>query len=169
MPFNHLARTAVGFILFLLLTTSPSSAPNVSGYLTTQDGKTLSFESIGQASRTVYFLYGLEMNKSNIPLTDLKRIVMGEYPTAIFYFKDGRELAVTFKSFDHGDGRLGTKYLDVVTGQLRNRYVPMNELKELSLGNEIGRFRSCPLDGSFWPDTYLFCPHDGTKTVWASP
>jgi hypothetical protein len=163
-------------ILFIASNSFAEQYPNASGYFTTKKGKTITFTKSNTANFT--FLYGPEDKRArDIPLATIKEITFGkDSKVARITFKDGRE--INAKGIDdrvrwtHSRDNSGTfyyEYFDDINKKEEHSKIGFYEAAKIVVDENIGRFKRCPFCKRNWPDSYLFCPHDGTKTVWGEP
>lgn len=141
--------------------------PNTSGYFITREGRTVTFSRLHSASQTIRFTYGPENKTTLIPLAEVRRIIFGDdQNSAVVYLKDGREVGARNVKNGENHDFLAYHYFDEIAKTENSSSIAFSRLSEIIVGEHAGQFRSCPHCSAVWPDKYLFCPHDGTKTVW---
>ena len=154
-------------------------ALNLSGYLTTRTGKTITFTKVHDLSKFLCFRYGPEDKETTFPLSQVQSVVFGEESaSALICLKDGRRVQATRYGTDDrkpiwGVGSRGYHcehfylfYFDDIARKEQQRNVYFSDISRLVLDENVGRFRRCTHCRGTWPDSYLFCPHDGVRTVW---
>lgn len=157
----------------LATTASADQVPNVSGYIVTRDGRTVTFTRAEESSKYLSFKYGPEGKETRIPLADIARVIFGEKSrSAVISLKDGRTVDATCIATDkHGNAlwrnfSFSYFFFDDISRQENRDHLPYREMSEMVIAEPVGTFRRCPHCGATWPDAYLYCPHDGTETVW---
>ncbi len=170
----------IGNIIFtachLLSPSLLADAENVSGYFVDQKGKTVNFQKIDEVSKGIAFRYGPEDKLTSVPLTEVSDISFGEKNmTADIKLKDGRQIVGRcadprgFWSSKENQQYFRYFYFDEIARKPAEESLGYYEIKRIVIGDAIGHFRRCPHCKGSWPDSYLFCPHDGTATAWGEP
>ena len=170
--------------LLLSIATEPLLAeepPNIQGYIVTRDGRTIHFTGINRSYRLINFRYGPENKKSSISLANVAEIIFGENSrSARIKLKDRRTIDAKCKdssgnvslwaAVSHPDraGIFYYYYFDDVTRKQQETKMYYNNMARIVVGEHVGRFRRCLHCKGLWPDSYLYCPHDGTQTVWGA-
>lgn len=168
----------IGIILLLTNLLADEEVPNFSGYIVTRVGKTVTFtRARGDHSKLFCFKYGPEDKKTKIPLATVKEIIFGEgSKTALVKLKDGRTMngrCLRFTKYSNAfwgsNYDFHFSYFDDVAGNENDDFILFKDMARLVIDEPVGRFRRCPHCNATWPDSYLFCPNDGTVTVWGEP
>lgn len=161
---------AIGFLPLAHATT----VPNTSGHIVTRGGVTINFTGVQDISKILHFSHGPERTPTTAPLSRLARIRFGEgAQSARIELKDGRTLDAN-PGYYHNNRAYWSRsvtyfqynVLDQISGQNISRRTPWRDIAEIVFDEAVGRFRVCPKCKAVWPDTYLFCPRDGTATEW---
>jgi NADH pyrophosphatase NudC (nudix superfamily) len=155
-----LAALAIPFL-------AQAQVPNTSGHFITREGRTVTFSRLHSASQTIRFTYGSENKATGIPLADVRRIIFGDdQSSAVVYLKDGREVSARNVKNGENHDYLAFHYFDEIAKTENYNRIAFSSLSEIIVEEHAGQFRRCPHCNAVWPDKYLFCPHDGTKTNW---
>lgn len=155
---------------------SAKDIPNVHGYIVTKEGKTIHFSRVEEGSKTLGFKYGPEEKTSFIPLANIREVIFGEQSySARIRLKDGRNIdakCIRLNDYNHfpewGKQSVGIhfSYFDDVARKESKEWCGFDKMALITIDEAVGRFRRCPHCKGLWPDSYLFCPHDGVRTVW---
>ena len=156
----------------------PEDVANVSGFVLSRDGITTNFTRLDPRAKVFSFKYGPEDKETTIPAAKVREITFGDgSDSAVFALRDGRTVMarrLTRTGYgphwsDKGGAFFKYAYFDDVAGAERDASPAFKDLARIVFGEHVGRFRVCPHCKALWPDTYLFCPHDGTRIIWGEP
>ena len=170
-----IAVVAVLLVAIFSLTGLAEALPNVHGYLITRDGKTMHFTKVTDKCKSFSFRYGPEGKSVATPLSKIAEVIFGEgSKTARIRLKDGRNIDAQCNYYDRNPDwspesydYLAYYYFDEVGLKERGpTSVTFRKISSIVIDDAVGRFRRCPHCKGLWPDSYLFCPHDGVRTVW---
>lgn len=150
-----------------------SLTPGSAGYLITKEGRMISFTGVVDKYSRVTFVYGPEEKETTIPWTQFRKINFDSSTAFKAWVMDrkGREFEVT-RMLTVGRNRGPSfyyTYWDDVAEKLTEGSVGTRDVEMIVFGENFGPFRSCPSHGGAYPSTFLFCPIDGSATVWAEP
>ncbi len=156
---------------------------NASGYLVMRKGNTMTF--IKTEKKTFVFNYGSEKKTTDMPISQLKKITFGEHSkSAEIVLKNGKTVSAEVANREdrntgmrvfgvdtwvRGSTYFSFYYLDDLKGGQTKKSVNWSSIAQITFDDTVGRFRVCPHCKSTWPDDFLFCPHDGSRTVWGEP
>ncbi len=165
---------AIAFLMILALVYQPGlaqeSVSNVDGFFITRDGKTVIFSRVHHNSKTIRFTYGPENKQTDIPLAMVEQITFGDdRKSAIISLKDGRIVQGLDVRNSKNVEVFEYFYFDDIARKENYSRVSFASLSKMITGEHAGLFRLCPHCSSTWPDSYLYCPHDGVKTLWHEP
>ena len=172
----RLVRCGAGSIVLLLAASTflggADQIPNVCGYIVTRDGKTTTFTRVKEGYKRFGFRYGPEDKRTTIPLADVSRVTFGEKSmSAVILLKDGRKVDAKCCRARGGypywpSHYVELYYFDDIARKEGTSIAHFKNMSQLVIDEHVGRFRRCPHCKGTWPDSFLFCPHDGAKTVW---
>lgn len=181
-------RSTLSLVLGVLLATGGSGPvrcmageedpPNVCGYFVTRKGATVNFTKVASDPnhRRFKFRYGADDKVTVLPLAKMREISFGEESKfALITLKDGREVTARADQAGQWTTHFANSevfvfyYFDEVARKETPRTEAYYNISRLVFDDPVGRFRRCPTCHGTWPDSYLFCPHDGAKTVWSDP
>ena len=165
---------AILFLMIFALGSEPGfgqeSVSNVDGFFITRDGNTVSFSRVHLNSKTIRFTYGPEDKQTEIPLAAVEEVIFGDgQHSAVIRLRDGRTVQGMNLRNSKGIEVFEYYYFDDIAKKENFSRISFASLSKMTTGENAGRFRRCPHCSSTWPDSYLYCPHDGVKTIWHEP
>ena len=149
---------------------------NVSGHIITRKGRTLTFTRLQNGWESLQIRHGPEDTPSSLPFSRCRSITFGRNShSAQVVLTNGRQLTIRPGDLDGGDQPIWVRLtpslefytFDEIQAKEVERRCHFQDIAKIVLGKSTGRFRRCTQCSAIWPDSYLFCPHDGARTSWS--